>query len=211
MVNLLLLRLASNDLPRHACVHSCVSTGKPRVYSKAQGCKSTPIQARCLLSTYYMHDYTSVLEGDTLKWVTWFPSEAIKVLKVPPFGRGYTVKRGPDLILTLQTQSGVQETLPFQWRLLDGPLLSERGWVWTLNEIMSTNFLVSCEEMQSPRGLTWSVLIFMSALHYLVHESPSKLMLHWRTAALGGHHSRKSSNLPRRQTHSLQFLSESKH
>lgn len=60
-----------------------------------------------------MHDYTSVLEVDTLKWVILFPLEAIKVLKVQQFGRGFTVKRSPNLIPSLQTQGGVQETLPF--------------------------------------------------------------------------------------------------
>lgn len=126
MENLLLLRLTSNDLPCHACVHSCFSTGSPVFTPRLKAANQLQFRL-CLLSTYYMHDYTSALEGDTLKWVTWFPSEAIKVLKVPPFGRGYTVKCSPDRILSRQTQCGVQEPLPFQWRLLDEPLLSEAG------------------------------------------------------------------------------------
>lgn len=69
-----------------------------------------------------MHGYTSALKVDTLTWVIVFPLDATKVLKVQQFGRGYAVQRSPDLILSLQIQCGVPETL-----LLDGPLLSEAG------------------------------------------------------------------------------------
>lgn len=55
------------------------------------------------------------------------------------------------------------------------------------------------------RRLTWSVLIFICALHYLVHDSPSKLMLHWRKVTLAEHHFRKSSKLRCRQIHSSSY------